>query len=120
MTRGSPPPLTHPTRGPTTRICSRYSPKEEATSDFTVTAGGRLFRYVDSAGSNNALRRLTLRLNTNDTRKSRIRLRTIRTDFSAVPLADNNIQVEIAIGGHTISDTRLWELKGLGTLKPTS
>lgn len=88
-------------------------------SDFTVAAGGRSFRYSDPTGSNNALRSLSLRLNSNNARKSTLRLRTIRTDFSAVPLADRDVEVEISIGDHTVLDRRLWEVRNL-TLRPAA
>ncbi len=87
--------------------------------DFTVSSGGRLFRYTDSTGSNNALRSLSLRLNSSSSRKSMLRLRTIRTDFSAVPLTDRDVEVEISIGNHTILDRRLWEVRG-NALVPAS
>jgi hypothetical protein len=80
-------------------------------SDFTVMGGGQVFRYMDGTGSNNALRSLTLRISSNNTRKSTLRLRTIRTDFSAVPLADRDVEVEISIGNHTVFDRRLWEVR---------
>jgi hypothetical protein len=87
-------------------------------SDFTVAAGGRLFRYDDPTGSNSDLRRLSLRLNSNDRRGSRWRLKTVRTDFSAVALADRDVEVEISIGTHTALDRRPWEVRGV-TLNAT-
>jgi hypothetical protein len=86
-------------------------------SAFTVSPNGRAFSYRDPDGINNALRSLTVRINARNTRRSSLRLRTIRTDFSGIALTDRDVEVEVSVGSHTIFDRRLWEVRGSG-LRP--
>ncbi len=88
-------------------------------SAFTVSPNGRVFTYRDSAGTNNALRMLTVRTNASNTRRSGLRLQTIRTDFSTIALADRDVEVEISVGSHTIFDRRPWEVRG-SALRPSN
>jgi hypothetical protein len=86
-------------------------------SAFTVSPNGRVFSYRDPDGTNNVLRSLTVRINARNTRRSSLRLRTIRTDFSAIALTARDVEVEVSVGSHTIFDRRLWEVRGSG-LRP--
>jgi hypothetical protein len=77
-----------------------------------VGASGRAWRFLDLDGTNNDLKRAAFRLPGQNTGRGTLRLSTIRTDFSSIALSDRDVSVVIEIGDHTVSDTRLWEVRG--------
>ncbi len=79
---------------------------------MAANASGKSFKFRDNAGSNNDLQQAGLKLSGNPSGKSTVKFKTIKTDFTSVPLVAQDIEVEIEIGSHMIPDTRPWEVKG--------
>lgn len=79
---------------------------------MSVSAAGRLFKLVDPSGANGGVKLALLKLAKKNTSRSLFKLKTVKMDFSSVDLSARDVEVEIRIGAHTISDLRLWEPKG--------
>lgn len=74
------------------------------------TKNGKKWKYRDPSGSLAGLQRLDLRLGTAK-RAARLKLRTIRRDFSSVDPAARDIELTLALAAHTVRDVRPWQPK---------
>jgi hypothetical protein len=79
---------------------------------MTANASGSSFKFKDNAGSNNDLQQAGLKLSGSTSGKSTVKFKTIKTDFTSVTLAAQDIEVQVEIGSHMIPDTRPWEVQG--------
>ena len=53
-----------------------------------------------------------LKIGASPTSKGTFKFKTIQTDFSGVEMVNHDVEVELEAGSHTVSDSRLWEVKG--------
>ena len=79
---------------------------------MVANASGTSFKFKDNTGSNNDLQQAGLKLSGNPSGKSTVKFKTIKTDFTSVTFADQDVEVLVEIGSHMIPDTRPWEVKG--------
>jgi hypothetical protein len=84
---------------------------------MSPNASGRLFKYKDTTGSLNDLQQVILKRSGSATGKGSFKFKTVKTDFSAVTLEEQVVDVVLEIDTHTIADSRTWEVKGSFNLK---
>jgi hypothetical protein len=82
--------------------------------DVTLPAGtlatknGRTFHYRDRTGSLGGVEEVVFSVGRDARKPAKLKLETVARDFSAVGLAAREVEVALAIGGHTVEDARPW------------
>ncbi|TFH23185.1 MAG: hypothetical protein E4H03_06765 [Myxococcales bacterium] len=88
----------------------------------TMTAkNATTFLYKDKTGSISALQQIQVKLGKTPDKDSKLKVKTIKTDFSAVDVATMREVTTLLTNGatETFNDTRDWEPKGTTTLQST-